>query len=301
MNKNNTFGTTYNGDSFNNIGNGIQKFPSLRSILFGNEQCSPCNASHYFNANSDNRQDTNECFWLPFQQIPHTENTIEYIGNIAIFESFFLARHLLRSLLEESLDNTSDFIQAIIYNGFALKEQQEEDEENNFIIEKYILSSNFNKKDAYLYFIKDNYSKKLEFKKILDNITVLVKYYEDYLCSFKKVYSKSVLTLLIFSKQLKPLSEGTKLVLLQKTQKSFLLKLGELVTEDIMDFQGNPIIINPEKIIVKDEENSDIFQEFQCFFKNGELVVKDYTSNDVKQRIYELIERNTIKSLKNYK
>lgn len=236
----------------------------------------------------------NETVWFPVFCNPITNQYILCYGNHLVLPTSDFVKNIGGKILEESMENLPFLLRTLEYNGFIIKEDIQTEDNNS--VEKCILLNEHDEIKGFLYFVKENYEAKIELKKIEDKVVCLVSNYKDNLCAFKRDWSKSGLILLILSEDIKPLSDNTKIILLNSPKYNFFFELEKLEIDDIGDLNGTPVILNPEKIIPKDYMTENLYQKFQIFYKDGKIKIND-CHEEIKKEIYALIKRNDLKAI----
>lgn len=84
---------------------------------------------------------------------------------------------------------------------------------------------------------------------------------------------------------------------LHEYENHFLIK--NLSGKDVVMFCGKPIIINPEKVLLRDPKSKDLQQKLQFRYVNGNIETTDGTPEEVKKEIDKLETRQMLEIIGN--
>lgn len=203
------------------------------------------------------------------------------------------AHNIIRPLINSSIERLPKTISLL--DKICLGSKDEEDQSKNKGLKRYKI---FNDKDdtvGYLYFVENDFEGKIHLLHLKERISYLIKNCSSYLYCLNRLWADGGLLIMFLSEELKPISESTRLIQLTEYQDIFILEC--LEAEDILDLNGEPKIINPEKVLLKDGEAKDIEQKLQFHLTDGQFKCVDYTSEKDKQKIFELKIRETLRKL----
>ena len=96
---------------------------------------------------------------------------------------------------------------------------------------------------------------------------------------------------------MKNLKSQQNLNKLHEYENYFLIK--DLSGKDVAMLHDKPIIINPEKVLLRDPKSKDLQQKLQFRYENGGIKTIDRTSEEVKKEIDELETRQMLEIIGN--
>ena len=250
-----------------------------------NNRITPSNTNiiNMLNQKSNNNStsqtlDTSPTIWL-FYELIGKEHTFRSSENIPNFQ-----KKVAKLVIKENFD---------VKNYDLIKIFKEIKKFDEIGIHKYQVLNDKNNIIGFLYYCeKKFFNGKIFLKGINNNFNILYETYKEEIYALKDFYYNYNFFLMLFSENVRPFSKNTNVRLLDNLKDNLILE--NLTTDDIMDINGEPIIISLEKLIIKDEESKDIKQILQFFNNNGNLETKDYTPDEEKSKIESLKKRNIV-------
>lgn len=152
-------------------------------------------------------------------------------------------------------------------------------------------------------YLADSFPNIYKIRKIKYNLDYLVQTWRDRCITLHpfifNLHSDNLEILLIVYdlNNIQVLKSQQDLNRLHEYENDFLIK--DLSRKDVVMLCDKPIIINPEKVLLRDQKSKNLEQKLQFRYENGNIKTIDRTSEEVKKEIDELETRQMLEIIGN--